>query len=80
MQINLCTLAMRQQAMLDIFNLPASSSGQVHINVKKAVRPSNVVSTGNPCSRSVMVIGDTCSSLEQWRCRLCIAQLLWQPV
>ncbi|CAL5228520.1 g11672 [Coccomyxa viridis] len=42
MLINLCTLAMRQQAMLDIFNLPSSSSSQVHVSIKKATGTSNV--------------------------------------
>ena len=36
MQINLCTLAMRQQQMLDIFNKPATSSSRLHITVKSA--------------------------------------------
>lgn len=36
MQINLCTLAMRQQRMLDIFNTPATSSSRLHITVKSA--------------------------------------------
>jgi len=42
-QINLCTLAMRQHEILDIFNLPASSSSQVRISVKKAAANTNVV-------------------------------------
>ena len=36
MQINLCTLAMRQQQMLDIFNKPATSNSRLHITVKSA--------------------------------------------
>lgn len=79
-QINLCTLAMRQQAMLDIFNLPASSSSQVHINVKKAMTSSNVVGSGNFCTSPVVVIRDSCSCLERWMSRFCNAQLPWQPV
>ena len=35
-QINLCTLAMRQQQMLDIFNTPATSSSRLHITVRSA--------------------------------------------
>ena len=49
MQVNLCTLAIREEQLPDLFSLPGSS--RVHISVRKALTAeANVrLPTGTPC-------------------------------
>lgn len=42
-QINLCTLAIRQEQMPKFFHLPGSSGNHLHIDVKKAVGATDMV-------------------------------------